>query len=79
MFIKQISINEVPAVTTQPLYIKDNRYKSGKRFIRNISVPDVELKIKFTKKQVIINVISAIITYIPSIVFFWIFYRFILS
>ncbi len=74
MFIGEISIDEVPSVTTQPIYVKDNRYKSGQRFGKNVDVPNTESMIKFTKGQVVINIISSIILYIPSIISFWIFF-----
>jgi len=75
MFIGEVLIDEVPSVTSQPIYVKDNRYKSGQRFGKNVDVPNNELMIKFTKSQIIINVISAIILYIPSIISFWIIFR----
>lgn len=73
----EISIDEVPSVTTQPIYVKDNRYKSGQRFGKNVDVPNTESMIKFTKGQIVINIISSIILYIPSIIFFWIFFTLI--
>jgi hypothetical protein len=77
MFMGEISIDEVPSVTTQPIYVKDNRYKSGQRFGKNVDVPNTESMIKFTKGQIVINIISSIILYIPSIIFFWIFFTLI--
>lgn len=75
MFIGEIFIDEVPSTISQPIYVKDNRYKSGQRFGKNVDVPNNDLMIKFTKTQIIINVISAIILYIPSIISFWIIFR----
>lgn len=72
MLIGEISTNEVPSTTTQPIYVKDKRYKSGERFGKNVDVPNLELMIKFTKPQIIINIISGIILYVPSIILFWI-------
>ena len=43
----------------------------------NVNVPNNDLMIKFTKLQIIINVISAIILYIPSIISFWIIFSII--
>lgn len=77
MFIGEIFIDEVPSVISQPIYVKDNRYKSGQRFGKNVNVPNNDLMIKFTKLQIIINVISAIILYIPSIISFWIIFSII--
>ena len=74
MFIGTVLIDEVPSVISQPVYVKDNRYKSGQRFGKNVDVPNNDLMIKFTKSQIIINVISAIILYVPSIISFWIFF-----
>jgi hypothetical protein len=74
LFIKEISISEVPGIKTEKLYVKDKRFKEGKRYVRDINVPDYDNMIQYSKGQNIIKFISAAIRYVLTILIYWMLY-----
>jgi ABC-type multidrug transport system fused ATPase/permease subunit len=74
IILTEISIKEIPDIKSEPFYIIDNRYNTGKKFLRNVNVPNNEVKIQLTKNQRLINIIITCINWIPSIISFWVIY-----